>query len=264
MQSPPSSVLLNIGGFNLHYYGLIMFFAIITALFVMHCVAKKFYKDVDTDTLLDILPIIILCSILGARLYYVIMDFSYYSKHLAEIPAVWQGGMSIHGGIIGGVLAGIIVAKVKKISFLKYADVFSYVLVLGQAVGRFGNYFNCEAFGKPCSIPFLKLYIPPAHRPFGYENIEYYHPAFLYESLWNVFVFLILFFVVRKIPNIKEGTIFFAYLILYSLGRIIVEWCRMDSVLNIGNIAIAQIVSAVVIVLSSIFLIVIYKRKGKT
>ena len=192
------------------------------------------------------------------------MDFSYYSKHLAEIPAVWQGGMSIHGGIIGGVLAGIIVAKVKKISFLKYADVFSYGLVLGQAVGRFGNYFNCEAFGKPCSIPFLKLYIPPAHRPFGYENIEYYHPAFLYESLWNVFVFLILFFVVRKIPNIKEGTIFFAYLILYSLGRIIVEWCRMDSVLNIGNIAIAQIVSAVVIVLSSIFLIVIYKRKGKT
>ena len=101
MQSPPSSVLLNIGGFNLHYYGLIMFFAIITALFVMHCVAKKFYKDVDTDTLLDILPIIILCSILGARLYYVIMDFSYYNKHLAEIPAVWQGGMSIHGGIIG-------------------------------------------------------------------------------------------------------------------------------------------------------------------
>lgn len=252
MQSPPSSVFASINGFDIHYYGLIMFFAIITALAVMRFVIKKYYKDIDTDLLIDILPVIIICSILGARLYYVLMDFGYFSKHLTEIFALWHGGMSIHGGILGGVLSGLILAKIKKISFLKYADVFAYGLVLGQAVGRFGNYFNCEAFGKPCSIPCIKLFIPEQYRPFGYENFEYFHPAFLYESLWDILVFLILFFVIRKIKpdgRIKDGTVFFSYLILYSIGRIIIEQCRLDSVLNIGPIPVAQVVSVLIILI---------------
>lgn len=261
MQSPPSSVLASINGFNIHYYGLIMFCAIVTALLVMKYAVKKYYKDIDTEILLDILPPIILCSILGARLYYVIMDFGYFSKHLSEIFAVWHGGMSIHGGILGGVISGLIMAKVKKLNFLRYADVFAYGLVLGQAVGRFGNYFNCEAFGKPCNIPYIKLFIPTQYRPFGYENVEYFHPAFLYESIWDVFVFLILFLFIRKITGIKDGTIFLSYLILYSIGRIVIEECRLDSVLNIGEIAIAQIVSAVIILAASAGLFFLYKKK---
>lgn len=263
MQSPQSSVLFNIGSFDIHYYGVIMFFAIITALFVMRFMVKKFYKDVDTEVLLDILPVIILCSVLGARLYYVIMDFSYYSKHLAEIFAVWNGGLSIHGGILGGVLSGLVLAKIKKISFLKYADVFSYGLVLGQAVGRFGNYFNCEAFGKPCSIPYLGLYIPEQFRPLGYENFSYFHPAFLYESVWDVLVFLILFFVVSKITGIKDGTVFFSYLIFYSIGRFFIEWCRIDSVLNLFGVPVAQIVSVLTIMIGLLGIFFIYKKKGK-
>lgn len=261
MQSPPSSILFSIGSFHLHYYGVIMFLAILTAVFVMYFIAKKYDKDIDTEVILDILPPIILSAILGARLYYVLMDFSYYSNHPSEILAVWNGGMSIHGGIIGGVLAGIILAKIKKIPFLKYADVFAYGLVLGQAIGRFGNYFNCEAFGKPCSVPFLKLYIPTQFRPFGYEQFSYFHPTFLYESLWNVLVFLVLFLVIRKITGIKSGTIFFSYLILYSAGRFFIEWCRMDSVLNIFGIPIAQIVSIAVIFIACTGLIIIYKKK---
>ena len=261
MQSPPSSVALSIGSYDLHYYGIIMFAAIAAALFVIRAVAKKYYKDVSTDIIVDILPVIILCSILGARLYYVIMDFSYFSRHLNEIFAVWNGGMSIHGGILGGIISGLVMAKIKHIKFLKYADVFVYGIAIGPAIGRFGTWFNCEAVGRPCEIPFIKLFIPYAYRPAGFEQIEYFHPAFLYESLWDIFVFLILFFVIRKITGIKDGTIFFAYLILYSIGRFVIEWCRLDSVLNIAGIPVAQLVSFLAVMVSITGLVLIYKGK---
>ena len=261
MQSPPSSVLISFNGFGIHYYGLIMFCAIAAGILVMRSIAKKYYKDINTEILLDLLPAIILCAILGARFYYVIMDWNYFSSHLSEIFALWHGGMSIHGGIIGGVLCGFIYTKIKKINFLKYSDIFAYGLCIGQAIGRFGNYFNCEAFGKPCSIPFIKLFIPPAYRPYGYENVEYFHPAFLYESLWDILVFCILFFAVRKIRNIKDGVIFFSYLILYSAGRMIIETCRLDSVRNFYGIEVAHIASAVLILTGILGLFIIYKKK---
>ena len=263
MQSPPSSVISSLGGFDFHYYGLIMFISIITALWVIKSIAKKHYKTIDTEVILDILPLILLSSILGARLYYVILDLPYFIKYPEEILAIWNGGMSIHGGIIGGLTAGFILAKIKQIKFLKYADVFSYGLIIGQAIGRLGNWFNCEAFGKPCSIPLIKLYIPAEHRPFGYEQYQYFHPTFLYESIWNISVFLILFFVIRKITKIKDGTIFFSYLILYSLGRFFIEWCRIDSVLNLGPIHFPQIVSLIVIFVSTTFLFNSYREIKK-
>lgn len=259
MQSPPSSILLSVGGFEIHYYGLIMFIAILSGMFVMSKIAKKYYPEISTDTLLDILPVLILSSILGARIYYVIVDFAYYSRHLPEIIAVWNGGLSIHGALIGGIIAGVFLTKHYKISFLKYSDVFSYALLIGQAIGRFGNYFNCEAFGTPTNLPW-KLFIPYSHRPFDYRTYEYFHPTFLYESIWNIFVFLILFLFVRKIPKIPDGTIFFSYLILYSTGRFFIEYLRIDSVLNIGTIPVAQVICVLTIIISSVCLIVLNKR----
>ena len=261
MQSPPSSVIVSINGFSIHYYGLIMFCAIAAGIFVMRSIAKKYYKDVNTQILLDMLPPIILCAILGARLYYVFMDREYFSSHISEIFALWHGGISIHGAILGGILSGFVYTKIKKINFLKYADVFAYGLTIGQAIGRFGNYFNCEAFGKPCSIPFIKLFIPLPYRPYGYESYEYFHPAFLYESLWDIAVFLILFFVIRKITGIKDGVIFFSYLILYSIGRIAIEACRLDSVRNIAGIEIAHIASAVLILAGITGLFFVYNKR---
>ena len=249
MISPPSSVVLEINGFSVHYYGIIMFFAIIAALFVIRYVAKKYYKDVDTNVLLDVLPAVILFSLIGARLYYVLMDFSYYAKYPSEIIAVWNGGMSIHGAILGGIISGLVFSKIHHFSFLKYADVFPYGLAIGQAIGRFGNYFNCEQ-----------------HRPFGYEQYSYFHPAFLYESLWDICVFLLLFFVIRKFVQkykLKDGTVFFSYLLLYSFGRIFVEWCRIDSVKSFWGIPVAQIASITIIAVSLIFLVLLNKRKGK-
>lgn len=261
MQSPPSSIIFSVGGFDFHYYGLIMFIAIIVALFVIKLVAKKYYKDIDTNVILDILPPIILSAILGARLYYVLLDINYYSKHVMEIFAVWHGGMSIHGAIVGGVLSGLYLAKRMNFPFLKYADIFSYGLLIGQSIGRLGNWFNCEAFGKPCTLPFVKLYIPEQYRPVGFESFEYFHPTFLYESLWNLFVLCILLLVRHKVGNLRDGTIFFSYLILYSIGRFFIEICRTDSVLNIGVVPIAQIVSLLIIIISLCFLYSIHKTK---
>lgn len=257
--SPESSVIFSVNGFDIHYYGVIMFFAIISALLVIREMCKRYYKDVSTDILLDILPIIIITAIIGARLYYVVMDIAYYINHPLEIFAVWNGGLSIHGALIGGIGAGFFLAKKHKISFLRYADVFSYGLVIGQAIGRFGNYFNCEAFGKPCNLLF-KLFIPMTHRPDEFMDVQYFHPTFLYESFWDITVFLILFFVIRKIGGAKDGTVFFSYLILYSIGRIFIEQLRLDSVLNICGIPVAQIVSALIIVVSACALFLIYKR----
>lgn len=240
MQSPPASVIFTIGSFNLHYYGVIMFFAIISAVLVMSKIAKRYYPNIDTEVLLDILPVIILSAIFGARAYYVILDFHYYANHLTQIPAVWNGGLSIHGALIGGIIGGWVMTKKKKISFFEYADVIAYGLLIGQAIGRFGNYFNCEAFGRPTALPW-GLFIPEAYRPLQYMDYSYFHPTFLYESIWNIFVFLILFFVIRKIKKIKNGTIFFSYLLLYSAGRFCIEGVRVDSVLNIGQLPVAQI-----------------------
>lgn len=262
MQSPPSSIVFSIGNFQLHYYGLIMFLAIISAMFVMDFVSKKYYKNVKNDILIEILPIIILCALLGARAYYVILDFHYYSQHLLEIFAVWNGGLSIHGGLLGGIGAGIILARKYKFSFLEYADVFSYGLLIGQAIGRFGNYFNCEAFGLPTELPW-KLFIPETHRPFEYINYSYFHPTFLYESLWNIAAFLILFCVIRKQQNLAPGTIFFSYLILYSIGRFFIEYLRLDSVLNLGTIPVAQIVCVLTILVAVFCLLFLNKKLRK-
>lgn len=265
MQSPPSSILLEVNGFPVHYYGVLMFFAIITGFLAIRYIAKKYYKQINTEIILDIAPFVILFSILGARLYYVFLDFHYYSKHLNEIFAVWNGGMSIHGGIIGGILSGMILAKIKKINFLEYADVFSYGLVLGQAIGRFGNYFNCEAFGKPCDIQYLKLYIPELHRPIEFSQYEYFHPTFLYESIFDLLIFIILLWGIRKLTtkyDLKSGTIFFSYLGLYSLGRFFIEACRLDSVTYLFGLHIAQVVSIATIVISLTLLTIINIKRA--
>lgn len=260
MQSPNSSIAFSIGSFDVHYYGIVMFFAILAGIFVIYRMVKQYYKDISTDIILDMLPVIILSSILGARIYYVLMDFQYYMYRPQEIFAVWMGGLSIHGALIGGITAGVILAKKNNISFFKYADVFAFGLLIGQAIGRFGNYFNCEAFGIPTSLPW-GLYIPALYRPEQFLHYEYFHPTFLYEAMWNIVVFCILFFIVRKIRAASSGTVFFSYILLYSIGRFFIEYLRVDSVLDISGIPVAQLVSLGAIFFSIMGLVLINKSR---
>lgn len=233
-----------------------MAFALVIGVLFADFITKKFYPELNPDVIYNISPVLIISALLGARIYYCLLNFSYYSKHLIEIFAIRQGGISIHGAILGGLIGGMIYAKKHKLPILKLCDIFTYGLILGQAIGRWGNFFNSEAFGRPTEY-FLKLYIPIYKRPLEYMQYSYFHPTFLYESILDVCIFLILYFAIRKLSKNQDGIVFFTYLILYSIVRILIEQIRIDSVLNVFGIPIAQIVSGLIIFISIIAIFVI-------
>ena len=259
MFKSPGHIAFSVFSLDIHWYGIIMSLSILFWLLVIFIINRRFFKEITTDTICDISFYLIISGLVSARLYYVLLDWSYYSKNILEIPAVWNGGISIQGAIVGGIVAGYYYAKSNKLDFFMYADLFSFGLIIGQVIGRWGNFFNSEAFGLPCSMPW-KLYIPYASRPVEYKGYEFFHPTFLYESILNLFVFVVLFFVLIKFPNRKNGLIFFLYIILYSVVRIFVESIRIDSVLNINGVHIAHITSILFIIFALLGILYINKK----
>jgi phosphatidylglycerol---prolipoprotein diacylglyceryl transferase len=243
-----------IGPLNLRWYGLLIASAVLIGLALSQRLAQA--RQLNPDLVGDLLVWLIVGAIPGARLYYVLFQWSYYSQHPDQIFAIWRGGIAIHGAIIGGTLAAILFGKIKHCSFWRLADVVAPSLILGQAIGRWGNFFNSEAFGSPTDLPW-KLLIPADRRPDGLESVVYYHPTFLYESLWNLMVFGILMILFIRFPQLKRGTLFLVYAIAYSLGRFWIEALRTDS-LMFGPLKMAQMVSLVGITFGGIGLIWLY------
>ena len=260
MFTSPGEIAFHIGSLPIYHYGILMGIAITIGITCSYFITKKFYPELNPDVIIDIAPYIIIFAILGARIYYCSFAYGYYLSHPLEIIQIWHGGISIHGGIIGGLIGGIIYAKKHNLPILKLCDIFSYGLILGQAIGRWGNFFNSEAFGLPTNN-FVKLFIPIYDRPFGYIQYSYFHPTFLYESILDILIFILLFFIIRKAAKEKTGIVFFSYLILYSIIRIIVEQIRIDSIFNVFGIPIAQIMSVSIIILATGLLL---KRLNKT
>ena len=207
----------------------------------------------------DFLPIVIFSAIFGARIYYVILNFEYFFRHPLEIIFIWHGGLSIHGAIIGGIVSLFLFLKIKKMPFLEYLDILSCVFPLGQAIGRWGNFFNQEAFGKPCNY-FWCMYIQPQFRPLEYKNYDFFHPAFLYESILDFLLFIFLLFLICRVNKLKRGTVSGLYLILYSIIRIITEHFRLDASVYIFNISLPVFVSFLILTFSIIFVTYIYKK----
>ncbi len=236
----PGEIAFSIFGFPIYYYGVILAFAIFVGVYLADFLYKKFYDK--TSYIIDFMPMIIFIGILGARLYYCAVNYQYYFDHPMEILYIRQGGLSIHGMIIFGIIALFVFSKIYKMKFFKLTDVFLCGSALAQSIGRWGNFFNSEAFGYPTDLPW-KLYIPISHRPVELVNYDYFHPTFLYESILDFCMFLILLFMFKK--RVPAGVITCSYLILYSIVRFVVEYFRIDSVLNISGIPIAQIVSVV-------------------
>lgn len=239
----PGPILFQIGGFAIRWYGLLIASAVLIGVFLCQELAKR--RNVDPDLLADFAIWAVIGAIPGARLYYVLFQWQQYAQNPAEIVAIWKGGIAIHGAIIGGTLAALLFARFNKISFWQLADLVAPALILGQAIGRWGNFFNSEAFGSPTDLPW-KLYIPPQNRPLSLANFEYFHPTFLYESLWNLGVFALLialfFWGLRHRGQLKVGTLFLAYLAAYSSGRVWIEALRTDS-LMLGVLKMAQVIS---------------------
>jgi phosphatidylglycerol:prolipoprotein diacylglycerol transferase len=209
------------------------------------------YREINFDSLLDVVLISLPIGIIGARFYYVVFQFSDYKDNLINVFNIRQGGLAIHGGIIFALISAFIITKRKKISFLKMVDVAAPSIIIAQALGRWGNFFNGEAHGGPVSYDFIK-HFPSFIQKGMHIGGVYYQPTFLYESVWNLAVFIILMIVLRK--NKRNGIVFFTYLGLYSIGRFFIEGLRTDS-LMLGPIRIAQLVSLCGIIIWISFLI---------
>ena len=253
-------VAFHIGQIEIRWYGILISASIILGILLAWYIAKR--KNQNTDHLLNIALFGIIAAIIGARLYYVLFQWGYYSKYLLDILMMWKGGLAIHGAIIGGVIAIAIYAAVKKLNVWVWLDIMAPALALGQGIGRWGNFFNQEAFGTPTDQPW-GIYISPQNRPIGYEAFERFHPTFLYESLLNFALFGLLYFLItRQIKGwkwLKDGTVFLIYGICYSTYRFFIEGLRTDS-LWLGTARAAQVVSVIVFVL--FILILFFKIFG--
>lgn len=239
----PGPILFQAGPLAIRWYGLLIASAVLIGVSLSQYLAKR--RNVDPNLIGDLAIWLVIAAIPCARLYYVLFEWQQYAQHPDQIIAIWKGGIAIHGAIIGGTLAALLFARIQKTSFWLLADLVAPSLILGQAIGRWGNFFNSEAFGRPTNLPW-KLYIPPQQRPPGYISYEYFHPTFLYESLWNLMVFGILmtlfFRDLQRKPRLKVGTLILLYMVAYSAGRFWIEGLRTDS-LMFGPLRMAQMVS---------------------
>ena len=214
-------VAFTIFGIDVMWYGVIISTGFLIGVVLALSESKR--TGFKEDNLLDFLLYAIPIGILGARAYYVIFSWDYYSQNLSQIINIRNGGLAIHGAVIAGVITGIIFCKIRKINFLELIDLVIPSLILGQAIGRWGNYVNQEAYGGPTDLPWGIM-----------VNGQKVHPTFLYESIINILIFIFLLWF-RKNKKASDGQIFGLYLILYSSGRFFIEGLRTDSLNFYGH-----------------------------
>ena len=226
-----------IGPLLIHYYGIIIMFGVLIAAWLSTAEAKR--RGIDPDMVWDMLPWILIGGILGARLWHILtpppsmvaqgITTMYYLTHPLDAMAIWNGGLGIPGAVMGGLIALFFYARVKKTSFLMWADIVAPGLALAQAIGRWGNYVNQELYGAPSNLPWA-IFIQSSRRLPGFENQATYQPLFAYECIWNLLNMTFLLWVGRKYSSwLKTGDIFLIYMIFYSVGRFVLEFLRLDA-----------------------------------
>lgn len=269
------SVAFSVFGYDIHWYGIVIAFGF--ALAVLYGGRKAYKWKMSLDGMTDVLLWGTLFGIICARLYYVAFEWDYYSAHLNEIPAIWNGGLAIYGGIIGALIGGAIGCKTGKINFFNLLDLGALGLLIGQGIGRWGNFFNQEAFGTNTDTALFRMWSPKirdtlemssatlAQKGVTVDPNTPVHPTFLYESVWCLLSFLVLHIVVTYFRKFK-GEIFMMYGVLYGLERMIVEGMRTDS-LYIGstNIRVSQLLSAVIaaVALAALVYFFVRLKQGK-
>jgi len=240
-------VAFEIFGIGIRWYGILISVGMLLGIMLAYNEAKK--QGYNPDSIFDLALWAIPAALIGARLYYVIFQWEYYRGDILRIINIREGGLAIHGGIIGGVLAGYIFTRLKKMPFWKTADIIAPSISLGQAIGRWGNYINGEAHGGPTDLPWGIMV----------DGVKV-HPTFLYESLWDfgLFIFLILYRRKKKF----NGQIFLLYGIIYSFGRFWIEGLRTDSLMFMG-MRVAQLVSILTILIFGSLYYLKINRKDK-
>ncbi len=251
-------VALDLGFIQIYWYSITMFLGILAGTLVMYHQIKK--HKVNQDFFINLIFYSIIFGLIGARLYYCLFHLDYYMAHPIEILQIWNGGLAIHGGILAGVLWFIIYSKKYKQNTFKLLDMASCGIIIGQAIGRWGNFFNQEAFGAIVTKQSLiDSKVPNFIIDQMYINGAYRQPTFLYESLWDFFGFIALI-LIRKYKYLKTGQLTGFYLMWYSVGRFVIEGARSDS-LMLGPIKMAQLMS-IILFLVGLFLFIFRKKKG--
>ncbi len=246
-------VAFSLFGIDIAWYGISIALGVVAALLLAQYTCKL--VNINYDDMLTVFLITFPIAIIGARLYYVIFEFDQYRDNLMSIFNIRKGGLAIHGGIIAAVIVVAIYCNKKKINFFDIMDMAGPCIILAQGIGRWGNFFNQEAHGGPVTEAFISKF-PQFIQNGMLIKGTYYHPTFLYESIWNVLVCLLLLYMLKKVS--KKGVIFFSYIGLYSVARFFIEGLRTDS-LMLGSIRMAQLVSIIGVVIWVAGVIYCYK-----
>jgi phosphatidylglycerol:prolipoprotein diacylglycerol transferase len=255
---PLNPIAFTLGPIQVHWYGIIIGSGLALALFLAIREANK--RGLPKDTFADLMLWAIPIAIISARIYYVIFEWKYYAHHPGEMIQIWHGGIAIHGALIGSVITTYVFAKKRGIPFWKITDIAAPSLILGQAIGRWGNFMNQEAHGREVTRQFLEnLHLPNFIINQMYINGTYYHPTFLYESLWDFAGFILL--ISLRFVNLRRGELFLSYVIWYSIGRFFVEGMRTDSLMLTSSLRMAQAIS-IVLIIGAIIVIVYRRQKG--
>ena len=245
-------ILVDLGFIQIYWYSVMLFVGFLLGGYLLLKEARRF--GIPDEFIINMFFYTIPIAIIGARLYYVIFSWDMYKDNLIDIFKVWEGGLAIHGGVLFGLIFVIIYSKKHGYSPVKIMDMSAVALIVGQIIGRWGNFFNQEAHGPATTLETLKSYHIPNFIIKG-MNIEgtYYHPTFLYEALWNL-IGLIIMLILRRRRNVKVGQICGFYMVWYGIGRYLIERMRTDA-LTYGDIKVAQLVSIILIVSGLIFIL---------
>lgn len=248
-------IVISIGEFKITWYGVIIMTGLLLAVVYAMTVSKKRY-GIDPDKLLNCVIVGLVTAIIGARLYYVAFEWERYSKDPTEIFRINEGGLAIYGGLIGALAGGLIVAKISRMNIPALLDLAVLGFLIGQGIGRWGNFTNQEAFGTPTDLPWGMI-----SQNTGGVTV---HPCFLYESLWCLLGFVVLHFFSKYLRK-YDGQVFLMYLVWYGAERTVVEGLRTDSLMTpILNLRVSQVLSAVLVIIGLVFLIINFIRKKDT
>lgn len=247
-------------GISIEWYAFLIVMAMIIGIFISFFESKK--HNIDSETFYDLVFYLILFGIIGARVWFVVFNWDYYAQHLDEIIKIWEGGLAIHGGIVAATIVIFLYAKVKKINPFMISDIAVTVMLLGQAIGRWGNFINQEAHGPETTEEFLSstLHLPDFIVQGMYIDGTYYHPTFLYESIWNIVGFLIIIILLRPKFRYNYGIITAFYLIWYGFIRTLIEQMRTDALMW-GDIKVAALASTIMMI--SGLVIIAWKLRSK-
>lgn len=253
-------VFVSIGPITIYWYSLFILIGVLLGYQVIMNYCKK--QGYSTSNIIDMLLYLIIWAIVGARVYYVVFNFSVYQHNLLDIFMIWKGGLAIYGAIIGGIIYIAYYCFKHKLNFIKMLDIFSLSLLLGQAIGRWGNFFNSEAYGGETTYEALKsMYIPEFIINGMYIDGNYRQPTFLYESIW-CFIGAFILWRIRKKKSNKIGAQIGFYLIWYGIGRFFIEGLRSDS-LYFCDFRVSQIISIVMAVIGILINIFVVRKREK-